>query len=220
MLGAIIGAITGIPALIDAGKAIFQTVSGKPSTATSAPELNDEVQALPADQQKAWAEAMQAKIDFYKAESARIQNEQGDVTAEILAVLDKPAAAKVAIERMTTRPWVVKRMTHVILLPVYVMVLDSRLMVFNGLYRMATAQRDLAPFDLFAEKLFGEGSLYASMYNLAAPTAAVVVVSYITAKTVETVRNGASAGDGLAGTIGRAVQAVGGIVGAVKGARK
>jgi hypothetical protein len=65
------------------------------------------VQALPADQQKAWADAMQAKLEQYKAESGRIQNEQGDVTADILRVLDPKAAADVAIQRMTTRPWVI-----------------------------------------------------------------------------------------------------------------
>lgn len=220
MFGAILSAITGIPALIDAGRAIYETVTGKPSTASSAPDLIHEVEALPEAQRQAWAEAMTARIELYKAESARIANEQGEVTADILRVLDPRAAAEVAIQRMTTRPKVVMRMTHVILLPIYVIVLDVALMVCNGLYRMWSFQRDWAPFDLFAEKLFGEGSLYAAMYNLAAPTAAVVVVSYITAKTVETVHKGAGAGDGLAGVLSKAIGAVGGIASAVKGGRK
>ena len=87
MLGAIIGAITGIPALFDAGKAIFNEISGKPSTAASPSELSYEVQALPADQQKAWADAMNAKIELYKAESARIQNEQQANAAKLAAAL-------------------------------------------------------------------------------------------------------------------------------------
>ena len=209
MLGQIIGAITGVTALIDAGKAIYETVAGKPSTATTAPELQREVEELPADQREKWLGAMASRIEMHRAETARLANEQGEVTADILRTLDPKAAAKVAIERMTTRPWVVKRMTHVILLPVYVMVLDTFLMVANGFHRWATGQRDWAPFDLFAEKLFGAGSIYVVMYQWAAPTAALVVATYITAKSVETVKNGPAAGDGIAGTIAKAVAAVG-----------
>jgi hypothetical protein len=219
MFGAILSAITGIPALIDAGAALYNSIAGKPTTAKTAEALVADVQTLPADQQKAWADGMNAKLEQYKAESARIHNEQGDVTADILRVLDPKAAAEVAIQRMTTRPKIVMRMGHVILLPIYVICLDATLMFLNGLYRMWSSQRNWAPFDLFAEKLFGEGSLYAAMYNLAAPTAAFVVITYIGAKTVETVKNGASAGDGIGGTLGKAVAAIGDIVGAVKGAR-
>jgi hypothetical protein len=122
----------------------------------------------------------------------------------------------VAILRMTTRPRVVLMMAHVILLPVYVTILDVVLMVLNGGYRSFAGNRDFAPFDLFAEKLFGEGSIYVVMYQWSAPTAAVVVVSYITAKTVEAVKNGAGAGDGIAGAIGKAVAAVGSIRQAVR----
>lgn len=216
MLTAIFGAITGVTALIDAGKAIYETVTGKPSAATTAPDLQAEVEALPADQRDRWAAAMNVKIEAYKAESARIQNEQGDVTAEVLRVLDPKAAATVAVLRMTTRPRVVLMMAHVILLPVYVTVLDVILMAANGVHRWVKGRRDLVPFDLFAEKLFGEGSIYVVMYQWSAPTAAVVVVSYFTAKTVEVVKNGASAGDGIAGAIGKAVAAVGSLRQAVR----
>ena len=216
MLGSIIGAITGVTALIDAGKAIYETVAGKPSTAKTADELRVEVETLPADKQAAWAAAMNARIEMHKAETARISNEQGDVTPEVLRVLDPQAAAKVAIERMTTRPWVVKRMTHVILLPIYVFAADWALMFLNGVYRTFSGNREFAPFDLFAEKLFGEGSIYVVMYQWAAPTAALVVASYITAKTVETVKNGPAAGDGIAGVIGKAVAAVGSLRQAVR----
>jgi hypothetical protein len=216
MLAQIFGAITGVTALIDAGKAIFETVAGKPSAATTAPDLQAEVEALPADQRDRWAAAMNVKIEAYKAESARIQNEQGEVTADVLRTLDPKAAATVAILRMTTRPRVVLMMAHVILLPVYVTILDVALMILNGGYRSFSGNREFAPFDLFAEKLFGEGSIYVVMYQWSAPTAAVVVVSYITAKTVEAVKNGASAGDGIAGAIGKAVAAVGSLRQAVR----
>jgi len=217
MLPAIFAAISGVAALVDAGKSAYEAIAGKPSAAPDAKALQTEVESLPPEQQQAWASAMAQKIDMHKAETARIANEQGEVTAELLRVLDPVAAAKVAVLRMTTRPWVVRKMVHVIVLPVYVTCLDVVLMFLNGCYRSVTGNRNFTPFDLFAEKLFGEGSIYVVMYQWAAPTAAAVVVSYITAKTVEAVKNGPAAGDGIAGAIGRVVQAATSVVSTVRG---
>lgn len=217
MLPAIFAAISGVAALVDAGKSAYEAIAGKPSAAPDAKALQAEVESLPPDQQQAWASAMSQKIDMHKAETARIANEQGEVTADLLRVLDPEAAAYVAKLRMTTRPWVVRQMARVILLPVYVTLIDMVLMGLNGLHRWVTKQRDVVPFDLFAEKIFGDGSIYVVMYQWAAPTAAAVVVSYITAKTVEAVKNGPAAGDGIAGAIGRVVQAATSVVSTVRG---
>lgn len=214
-MGAILAALTGLPQLFEMGKSIYNTVTGKPSTAETPEQLVQHVSMLPADQQAAWTTQINAEIERQRLENARIQNEQGDVTEGILKALAPETAAKVAEMRMTTRPWVVRRMMHVILLPFYVLLLDTALMFLNGLYRMWSAQRNWTPFDLFAEKLFGEGSLYTQMYNLAAPTAAAVVMTYIIGKSVEVVKN-AGGGDtfkGALGTLGNIVKSVKAVVG-------
>jgi hypothetical protein len=198
----ILGALSAIPQLFDAGRQVYEAVTGKPSAAASPAELRTEIMALPADQQGEWAKNMEQVVAMHRAETDRIRNEQGEVTPELLQVLDRPAAAQVALARMTTRPWIVRRCTHVILLPVYVTAIDTVFMVLNGLWRAFGAD---PVFNLFAEKLFGDGSIYVTMYQWAAPTAATVVITYITARAVEKANGGA---DGLTATIGRAAAAV------------
>lgn len=182
MLPAIFGAIGAVTKLFDVGKDIYETVTGKPSAATTTDELKDEVEALPTDQQQAWAATMSAKIEMYRAETDRIANEQGEVTEGILSTLPPEAAAKVAILRMTTRPWAVRQMVRVILLPIYVIAIDGVIALYNILSEAFFNGKQLG---FLAERFAGGDSVYMQLYTWAAPTAATVVITYMTARAVE-----------------------------------
>lgn len=188
MLPAIFAAISGAVELFGVGKKVYETVTGKPSTATEAEGLKAEVAQLPPEQVEAWTKKMEAEVAQFRAGSDRIKNEQGDVDAATLAVLDPEARKEVAILRMTTRPWVVRKCMHVILMPVYITICDLIFMTINGIYRAWTVQRDVVPFDLFAEKIFDPTSVYFSLYQWSASTAGLIIVNYMIAKTVETVK--------------------------------
>lgn len=211
MLPAIFAAISGAVELFSTGKKVYEAVTGTPSKATEPEALKAEIAALPPEKVEAWTKQMAAEIEQFKAGTDRIKNEQGDVDATTLAVLDPEARKQVAILRMTTRPWVVRKCLHVIILPVYITLCDLIFMTLNGLYRLWNHDRNFAPFDLFAEKIFDPTSVYFAMYQWAASTCALIVVNYMIAKTVETVKSvGGTAPDGgmlaplekIAGAIG------------------
>jgi hypothetical protein len=178
----IFAAIAGAIELFNAGRQVYEAVAGSPSKATTVPELQVEVAALPPEQAADWAKRMELIVSLHRSENDRIRNDQGDMTPEILRVLDPKTASTVAVLRMTTRPWVVRSCTHVILLPVYVTVIDMAFIFLNGLCRLFGAE---PIFNLFAEKVFGDGSIYVTMYSWAAPIAASVLITYITARAYE-----------------------------------
>ena len=200
-LGAIIGAITGISTLIDAGKSIYEQVTGKPSVATSAEDLKKEVEATTPEQQKAWSDNMSAHLDMYKAESERIDNDQGDIDASVLVLLDPPTRARVALLRMTTRPLVVLRCLRVVLLPFYITVYDMAAMTVNGLCRAFHLNGGDPILNLFAEKIFAPDSVYNVMYAWGASVCTGVIMSYMAAKTVEFVKSNPSTGDRLMSSV-------------------
>jgi len=214
---AILAAISGVAGLFDAGKALYEKVTGQPTTAATPDALIEEVKKLTPEQQQAWTEGMDAKTKQYEAESARIAQDQGDVTPDILKVLDPKAAASVAIERMTTRPRIVKDAMKVVMLPIFITVCDMAFMFFNAIYRMVTNQREIAPFDLFSEKIFDPTSVYYAMYQWAAGICATIVISYITAKTTEAVKNGSAAADGVSSSISSVLAGISAVKGAIKG---
>lgn len=199
--------LSAIPTLFDAGKRIYEEVSGKPSQAATPAALQAEVEALPPEQQAQVAARMEAETAQYKAETDRLRVEEGELSPEILKVLPQEAAARIAILRMETRPLLVRRFAHVILLPIYVTAYDSAAMFINGLWRYATGHPLI---DLFAEKIFGDGSIYVTMYTWAAPTAASIVIAYMGLRTREkNAHNGKT--DTLTGIIGAVKSIVSGV---------
>lgn len=185
---AIFSAISGASELFDKGKQVYEQVTGKPSAATTPDALQAEVTALPVDVAGKWAEVMAARVKEFEAGTDRIKNEQGAVDAETLNALPPEDRIKVALLRMTTRPWIVRKAMHVILLPVYITMCDLIFMTINGIYRFSTHDRQFAPFDLFAEKIFDPTSVYFAMYQWAASTCALIVVNYMTARTIEKIK--------------------------------
>lgn len=206
-LGAIISAISGVADLVDAGKRVYEEVTGQPSAAASAEDLGREVATLPPDQGQVWLQRMQAEVEQYKAQSARIANEQGEVTADILRALPPAAAAKVALLRMTTRPVMVRRMGHLLLMPLYLMAIDGLIMLVNIFTGSSYA--------LVAGQMFAEGSIYKGLYAEAVGWAAAIVMTYMLAREVGKAMAKGGEPD-LAGAVGKIGQAMGGLRGLFK----
>jgi len=166
LLPTLLGALSAAPKVFEAGKAIVETVTGKAVPETATPkDLIEHIKTLPPEQAEAIVDGMKANIDLYRAETDRIKIEGGEITAEILTAIPEKQRARVAILRMTTRPWLARYAMRIIAAPVLVAFGDYTLMWLNGIYRVASQQRDFVPFDLFAEKMFAEGSSYVTAYS-------------------------------------------------------
>ena len=131
LIPAIFEAVTAVPKLFDEGKRAYEAVTGKPSAAETPAELAAIVETLPTDKKEAWTATMKAKLDLYQAETERLALEQGRVTGDVLEALPPDTRAKVALMRMTTRPWAVRRMVWVLMLPFYIVVVDGALTLAN-----------------------------------------------------------------------------------------
>jgi hypothetical protein len=201
-------AISSSVDLFNEGKKVFEDITGRPSTATKPVDLQAEVASLPVDQVASWSVAMDKRREQYIAETGRLTSEQGELTAEILTAMGPEAAKEVAIMRMTTRPKVVLQMRHVVMLPVYIFCIDAGFMMINNAMKVVGLT---GRFDLLADVLFMEGSIYFQLYSWAAPTAASVIIAYMTLKSGE--QGQANAGQATGG-IGSAIN---GLVTATRG---
>lgn len=182
LLPFIFSALSELPALIDTGKAVYETVTGKPSAAVSHDDLQEEIRALPSEQAQAWADQMKTKVDAYKAENERLENEQGEITDELVHKIDPKTANKIAYLRMATRPEVVRMMAQYIMLPLYVMVADGYLAWCNIWLTFFGWNRQL---QLLASTFFDANSTYQTMYQAGVIPATSVVLTYMTLRQME-----------------------------------
>ena len=120
----IITAISKVTELFNKGKETIESITGKPSQASTPDELRTEIENMPADQQNRWAEIMAKQVDMYARQNERLAIEIGLVDRNITGSLDTEAANKIAIMRMTTRPWTVRLMVHYVLFPFYLVIVD------------------------------------------------------------------------------------------------
>jgi len=209
------GAIGAATELFTAGKRVYAEVTGEPSAAGDADELIAEVAVRPPEQQAAFVAAMEAEIRRYRAETDRLEVEQARISAELLQALPPEAAAEVALLRMTTRPKIVLRMSHVILIPAYVLAVDAATMLFNNVMASAGATIELR---LLALTLFASGSVYEQLYTWAAPTAASVVIAYMGLRSGEKLKE--ATGRPAGGAIGQAAAAAGSLLERIRGLLK
>lgn len=207
MIPAIFAAISGAVSLFETGKQVYETVTGKPSQATTAEQLQDEVGSLPADQRATWVERMDAETRRYQAETDRQRNDQGDLTPEMMQAIGPDAARKVALARMTFRPWAGRMSMHVMLTPMYVMWVDTSLILLRNL---VSAFGGAWEPKLVMSEVFKEGSVYLGVYEAAVPWATSIVLTLITLRHVQKSQGGASPLDqvsnmvsGIAGFFGR-----------------
>jgi hypothetical protein len=211
-LPAIFTAIEGAAELFSAGKRTYEQVTGTASQATTAQQLADEIKAMPEDKIAQWVKGMELEIQQFKAETDRLQIEEGEVTAEILKVLPPAAAARVAVIRMTTRPVIALRMTHVILLPAYLLAVDSVITTINV---FAFAWGSKFKIALVSTTLLdeGAGSIYKWLYEQATTPAAAIVATYMMVRSVEKM----GGKDGLANSMKSIGGAAGAALAAIKG---
>lgn len=193
-----------VAGLFDEGKAVVEAVTGKPSTATTPEGLEAEVGNMTEEQREKWREAMSAKLEAYKAESARLRNEQGSVTAKTLNALPEWMAAKVAWFRMTTRPWCVRWCLRTLILPIWaVMFIDIPILLHNTL----SAAFQVAPVTIktLAASILAADSGFVTIYTWFAPSAVSIVMTYMTLRQVGIARGGSDdTPNSIAGIAGQA----------------
>ncbi|KXJ55840.1 MAG: hypothetical protein AXW12_09505 [Thalassospira sp. Nap_22] len=185
MLPGIFTAISGATELFDAGKQVYNEVTGNAAPDTPA-ALQSAVESLPPEQQQAFAERITKEIEMYRAQNERLEIQGGRVDAETLAVLTPEAATEVAVMRMTTRPWVVRQLTRAMVWPVMsVFAVDIALAVINtfiaGIWAVFGEAAAPVQFELVAGKFFGDGgSVYVQMYSQIVEYSAYIVITYMT----------------------------------------
>ncbi|MGE0253468.1 MAG: hypothetical protein AB7H93_23675 [Vicinamibacterales bacterium] len=218
--------------LVDAGKAAIEAVTGAPpaSPVTDHGSLAAAVEALPEAQREAVAAAMATDLQRYVAETARLAHEQGEVTAGVLAVLPPAIAGKVAVLRMTTRPWLVRLLARgMVWPPLGVLAIDGVLVLANNL-AAAFAERAVLPatatagavlaqalppwrVELLSATLLADGAGFVTLYSWYAPTAASVIAAYIGAREAGKWQRGE---DNVVTRLGAAVDAARGLFGRAK----
>jgi hypothetical protein len=83
---------------------------------------------------------MQQQVDLFKAQNERLATEIGIVDENITAKVTTDAASKIALMRMTTRPWAVRMMVHYVFFPFYLIIADIvqeliNVWLLKGLFR-------------------------------------------------------------------------------------
>lgn len=204
-LPAIFSAIGTVTGLLDEGKKLYEEVTGTPSQAVTTADLEAEVANLPPAQANAWAEQMKAKVEMYRAETERLRVEQGDLTPDMLAVMGPEAAKRVAIDRMTFRPWAGRVSMYILATPMAILWVDTLFIVVRNIAH--ALGYDLS-IELVMDAVFRDGSLYASVYGEAVPWATSIVLSLIGLRHLQ---KSSGQGASLGGQIGSLVTSVTGL---------
>ena len=124
-------------------------------------------------------------LSMYRAQNERLEIQGGRVDAETLGALTPEAASKVAIMRMTTRPWCVRLFAGGMVFPVMgVFGVDILLALINtvvaGLWAVFGGDKPPVQFDLIAGKFFAENTIYVQLYDALVPYAAAGVMTFMT----------------------------------------
>ena len=151
---AIITAISKVTELFDKGKEAVESITGNSSQASTPEELRTEVENMSNDEQNRWAEIMSKEVNIYAKQNERLAIEIGLVSKEITGKLDTYTANKIAIMRMTTRPWTVRLMVHYVLFPFYLVVIDLAQNIIITWFPFINNFFGIKPFNVF-EYVFG-----------------------------------------------------------------
>lgn len=106
-------------------KKIIDTITGEDNSIETEEDVQKAYNNLTPAGQEIFNTKLTKDIEMYQAQTVRLENEQGIVTTELQAKLSPEDAGKIAKLRMTTRPRIVRQLTHFILSPVYLLYLDS-----------------------------------------------------------------------------------------------
>lgn len=215
-LPAVFSAIDGAADLFSKAREVYAEVTGDDAPDDPA-ALRRSIEAQPEAVQTRFVERMQQEIALYRAQTERLAVDQGTLEAELLASLSPKARDRIAKMRMVTRPLTVRRMTHVMLLPVYVLVADAAFTLINSGIAGVSAAETPYQIPLLAATFFADGTLYSGLYDSAVGPAALIVVSYMTLREVGKAGGPKRAAEGALDKIAGGVRSV---VGLFKGEKK
>jgi len=206
MLTGIIAAMSGASALFDMGRDLYAQITGEKPPET--PEaFEDAVLKMPEDQRSLFIDQMQKRIEEYQAQTDRLNAEQGAFDANLLSAVPEASRGKIAEMRMTTRPWVVRLMTRVMVWPIlFPMMADLSLAVTNSLLaglQVVHSDGTLIQFRLVSGDFFGsEISLYSRMYQEVVGPASIIILCFMTLRSViDKKRENGQGGEGLSGIV-------------------
>ena len=206
LIGPIISAISGAAELFDTGKQIFEGISGKPSAARTPQDLQNEVEALPADQGQAWIYQMDARVRQYEAENERLRLQGGELDPETFRVLGNVTASKIALMRMTTRPWAIRWMVRALVAPpLFIIFTDGLTMLVQNI---AAAAGHPFTMTLMIDRIQSDaGSAYMEIYGMLVNPATATVIAYLTLRQYQKTKEiaGGRAGGGIGDSIRKIV---------------
>lgn len=113
----IFSAIKTATDLFDAGKKVVADIKGEPSSAATPDDLQAEVENMTDDQRASFIDTMSAEIQAYNAVSERLTQQGGQIDASTLNAIPQEERGRVALMRMTTRPWAVRWMVIAVVFP-------------------------------------------------------------------------------------------------------
>lgn len=225
LIGTLVSLLSSVPKAIETVSEVVESLTGKPMEATTTDAAIKEIESLPPAQAEAVVRLASTKLEQQKLANERIAQDQGDLDEGLLKVFDRETASKIGWLRMATRWRIILRLSHVMLIPVYMAVADWIIGIYNGLSRAMGWNKieivhangrveivNMPMVDLFAEKILASGSIYNELVRDAVSAAQWVVIAAIVGQSVEKL-NGVGAFAGLGGTIGRVIEGVKGLVG-------
>ena len=168
--------------LFGVGKEVYEAVTGKPATSGTPEEFQAELQTMTPEQVRLWETKMEMPLKEFEAETRRMVAEQGEVNASTLTAIPPAAAAKVAILRMTTRPWLVRLMARGLVYPIFLVIGVDFFMLLAA--NIASSWGGVFEPTFMAPTILEENFGFTTLYSWYAPTASSVIASYIGAREV------------------------------------
>lgn len=116
-LPAIFSAISSATELFDVGKKVVEEVTKEKHDISTPSGLEQVVENLTPEQKSAFCDRMKAEIAEYDAITERLTQQGGLINAETLHEIPPQERGKIAVMRMTTRPWAVRWMVIAVVFP-------------------------------------------------------------------------------------------------------
>ncbi|SCA57490.1 hypothetical protein MTBPR1_60003 [Candidatus Terasakiella magnetica] len=183
--------------LFNIGKKVVEEVKGEPSSATTPQELAEEVDQMSPEQSEKFIERMKTEIEAYEAITTRLTVQGGKMDAETLNAIPVEERGRIAVMRMTTRPWAVRWMViAVVFPPLAIVCINSGISVYNVL-NAAWAQTPNAI------ELIKMGDIINALYMEMVQWAALVIMAYMGVREIgkaRGVKDGVSVSD-VAGSV-------------------
>ncbi|WP_135079286.1 hypothetical protein [Terasakiella sp. SH-1] len=183
--------------LFNIGKKVVEEVKGEPSTATTPEELATEVDKLTPEQSEQFVTRMKTEIQAYEAITTRLIVQGGKIDAETLNAIPAEERGRIAVMRMTTRPWAVRWMVIAVVFPPVMLVMINMII---SLYNVLNAAWAKTPN---AIGLVEMGNVVNGLYGDMIGWAAGVIMAYMGVREIgkaRGVKDGVSVSD-VAGSV-------------------